>query len=83
MHLVLPVALQHCELIEIGQQRAISRIHVASSSNEKLYQCCQKNPCLNALRPIGAPATNVRNYNVRYVVEQGYFNFIPSSLKKT
>jgi len=38
MHLVLPVALQHCELIEIGQQRAISRIHVASYSNEKLYQ---------------------------------------------
>ena len=41
MHLVLAVALQHCELIEIGQQRAISRIHVSSSFNEKLYQCCQ------------------------------------------
>ena len=27
MHVVPPLALQHCELIVIGQQRAITRIH--------------------------------------------------------
>jgi len=36
MHLVLRIALQHCELIEIGQQCAIFGIHAVSSSNEKI-----------------------------------------------